>query len=391
MPDVINTAGAVAPFDVTRVVGTLVTSGIDAATALNRARMLETILTASGRVTVTTDEIRFINEEIAISPAAPDMARIRRYLELGPAFGAAEEPAESIGIPIDAGDFRGLVSIYLRSMESGIDLANLPSADVFVTLVRLWNSIGYWGLYDLGDEYGRFDDLFLERYLEPAVEVLEARLTKGQAYYSERFDLTIGGFPNSNGVYKDVVNVKKVEGGVKGHVFDVTCTIEKCECDGLQAIQVFYGTRRKDGLKVGSKQITKDGTTYDCFVDGGKESPYVKLAGNPAAHPTKPYYLTPDELKKWVDDCKSIRCYDQPAAVVAHEEAYFETAIICINYQKSGKDKVIKVFRWGWRNFGKDFKSRPGPDAKDTMEESDTVSQEFKDIVKGDYPDYAYD
>ena len=40
------------------------------------------------------------------------------------------------------------------------------------------------------------------------------------------------------------------------------------------------------------------------------------------------------------------------------------TAIVCVNHKKSGKDKILKAFKWGWVDRGKTYKRSPGPGAK---------------------------
>ncbi len=110
----------------------------------------------------------------------------------------------------------------------------------------------------------------------------------------------------------------------------------------MQAIQTFKGTRRTDGLQVGTYTWQEGGKTWDAFVDGGKNSPYVTLGGNSPAHPTMPYYLTPDEVSKQVAfarDAGTIRVFDAPGAVAMHEEAHFETAIVAVDFKGTKKTK----------------------------------------------------
>jgi hypothetical protein len=188
--------------------------------------------------------------------------------------------------------------------------------------------------------------------------------------------------------------VKKTSGGISGFTLDVTYSVENCECDSLQIIQVFWGTRRTDGVKVGKMEVTIGGTKYDAFVDGGKNSPFVTMGGNPPAHPTNPYYLTAAEVASQVSysgDKGTVRSYDRPGAVVVHDQAYFETAVICINHKKSGKDKVLKAFKWGWINKGTTYQTSWGAGKQSSgLEEYDSVSSEFLAVVKNDYPSYVF-
>jgi len=189
--------------------------------------------------------------------------------------------------------------------------------------------------------------------------------------------------------------ITKKSGGITGLTLDVTYEVKDSKCDSLQIIQVFWGTRRSDGIKVGNMEVKANGKKYDAFVDGGKASPFVTMSGNPPAHPTKPYYLTPSEVNNQVNYSGgkgTIRMYDRPGAVVVHDEAYFETAIICVNHNKSGKDKVLKAFKWGWVKKGKTYQTSPGSGKQSSgLEEYDDVSSEFKAVLKNDYPNYSLD
>ncbi len=185
-------------------------------------------------------------------------------------------------------------------------------------------------------------------------------------------------------------------GGLTGLNLDVTFNVTDTPADSLQAIQAFMGTRRTDGVKVGKYSYQYQGKTWDAFVDGGKNSPYVTMTGNPPAHPTNPYYLTPAEVTKyvsWSTDHGTIRLRDAPGAVLAHEEAYFETAVVAVNHKGSGKDMVLKAFKWGWT--GKGTKAEFGKGTEIAGKASGiqvigSVTPEWKNIVKNDYPAYVY-
>lgn len=190
-------------------------------------------------------------------------------------------------------------------------------------------------------------------------------------------------------------DTKIKSGGVSGQVLDVTYEVKDCDCDSLQTIQVVWAAGGP--MKVGKMQVKKGSETYDAFVDGGKNSPYVTSTGNPPAHPSKPYYLTSSEVSNQVSYDKSkgtgtIQIYDAPSAVNSWDKVFFETAIVCVNHNKSGKDKILKVFKWGWTGKGTKYQTSDGASAKNSgFEEYDHVSQEFKDVVSNDYPGYSYD
>src|SRR4030095_1913213 len=106
------------------------------------------------------------------------------------------------------------------------------------------------------------------------------------------------GESQGSGVPVRPLQISRTAGGMSGLVLDVTYQVTGWEqaCDGLQIVQVFFGSRRMDGLQVGEFQLKTQGKPYDAFVDGGRNSPYVRLAGQAPAHPTRPYYLTPAEV-----------------------------------------------------------------------------------------------
>ena len=186
-------------------------------------------------------------------------------------------------------------------------------------------------------------------------------------------------------------------GGLTGLTLDVTFTVANEPATSLQVIQVFWGTRRTDNKQVGTLTWTENSKTYDAFVDGGKNSPYVLWGGNPPAHPTLPYYLTPDEVKNQVSftkDSGTVKIFDAPGAVAAHEEAYFETAVVAINHKASGRDRILKAFDWGWTGKGTTPTVSKGTDiaGKDSgISIKGSVSSRFENIVKNDYSTYVHD
>jgi hypothetical protein len=186
-------------------------------------------------------------------------------------------------------------------------------------------------------------------------------------------------------------------GGLAGLSLDVTFTASGTPAAGLQAVQTFMGTRRTDGVRVGTYSWHWQGKTWDAFVDGGKNSPFVTIAGNPVAHATRPYYLTASEVAHqvtWHADHGTIQVTDTPGAVAMHDEAHFETAIVAVNHGGTRRDKLLRAFKWGWTGRG----TRPDVTTGTTIagrpsgiSVSSSVSPEFTNIVKHDYPTYALD
>jgi hypothetical protein len=190
---------------------------------------------------------------------------------------------------------------------------------------------------------------------------------------------------------------KATSGGITGITLDVTHSVARTKCDGLQAVQVWWGSDSKIGVPVGQLKFEEGGTDYEAFVDGGVFSPWVTLSGEQPAHASKPYYLTADEVDTqvtWDGEAGTIRVYDQPTAVVHFDEMNFETAIVAINHDGKGTDKVLKVFTWGWSAQGTVPTHAKGDkiDAKDSgIKTQSGVSATWQKIVTADYPDYKYD
>jgi hypothetical protein len=184
-------------------------------------------------------------------------------------------------------------------------------------------------------------------------------------------------------------------GGLEGINLDITFSVTDTPTTSLQAIQTVMTTRGTDGAQVGTYSWTYKGKTWDAFVDGGKNSPYVTMSGNPPAHPTMPYYLTPAEvigLVSFTKDHGTIQITDRVGAAAIHDEAYLETAIVAVNHKGEGKDKFLRAFKWGWTGFG--TKAEFGKGTKIAGKASgvqviNAPSPEFKNIVKHDYPTYS--
>jgi hypothetical protein len=185
-------------------------------------------------------------------------------------------------------------------------------------------------------------------------------------------------------------------GGLTGINLDVTFTVSGTPAAGLQIVQTFMGTRRSDGVQVGTYTWKTGGVTWDAFVDGGKNSPFVTLAGNSPAHATRPYYLTSTEVANqvtWDKDHGTIETTDAPGAAALHDEAHFETAVVAIDAGGGHSDKVLQAFKWGWTGKGTKPDIAKGTKiagADSGIQVSSSVSAGFKNIVKHDYPSYHF-
>jgi hypothetical protein len=167
---------------------------------------------------------------------------------------------------------------------------------------------------------------------------------------------------------------------------DIPFTAPHCEdCSALQVIQVTWMTPNEAMLpdRIGTLTLgpfpgfEQFGEFHAC-VDAGRNSPRVRWAGRPPSHPFRPYYYSPRSLRAETNGC-SIRIFDQPNAVVNSLVAMFEAAVLCVNYEGSGRDRVVRAWTYSYGGHGV-VHTPPQEQAK--------VSEIFKEIVAHDYPDY---
>lgn len=191
-----------------------------------------------------------------------------------------------------------------------------------------------------------------------------------------------------------------ISGSVSGLTMNATATYSNCsDCsDGLEAIQVFWGTRRTDGVQVGTHQTTLPSSahTFDSFVDGGRNSPggavysgdhpyYVGRADLPASYGYNPAQGSAGSYSGCV-----LNISDTPGAATLHDEAYFETAIVCLNYQGRGTDKMLESFKWGFINLGTTNKPSPSSPNSSNLETHASASAKHEETLSADYPGYSH-
>ena len=70
-----------------------------------------------------------------------------------------------------------------------------------VDMVRLSNTISFDVKLQQNESCILYEKLFFEKYMEKAVEILNALPSIGMAYYSKNHDLYIGGIPHLNSKY----------------------------------------------------------------------------------------------------------------------------------------------------------------------------------------------
>jgi hypothetical protein len=184
-----------------------------------------------------------------------------------------------------------------------------------------------------------------------------------------------------------------ISGGLTDLTLDVKYQVTDEKATTIQCIQAWWGSGSTLGKKVGKTPIKIGAKEYEAFIDGGQFSPWVTLSGNKPAHPTQPYYLTADEHKNqvtWDGKTGTIRIYDLPGASALFDEMFFETAVVAVDVDGKGTDKILQVFTWGNTKQGTVTQHAKGDkiDGKDShIVSSATPSSTFKTILKNDYPD----
>lgn len=189
---------------------------------------------------------------------------------------------------------------------------------------------------------------------------------------------------------------------------DAWIKIENVPAKEYQIVQTVRATRGTHGKQVGCKTITLSGTgsggsqVLDAFVDGGVCSPGVVrgtyqggvFRKQKVAQVGKPYFIT-DEIKLAAkpfgadfdgsDKKGLIPLNDPQEAAINHEKIWFRSYIVAVNYNGTGKDKVLGMIPWGFYQFGtvphnSNYKLRI--QAKTTFDATD------KKIILNDYPKY---
>jgi hypothetical protein len=155
-------------------------------------------------------------------------------------------------------------------------------------------------------------------------------------------------------------------------------TVDRIECNATcgagQFIQVTYVSPNA-GHPFGQEM-----DRWWAMVDAGRFSPWFLHSGWALPHPRMPYFYGPRRSRS---DCSqtSLSFFDDPLSALSHDEAYFETAAICIRHLGGEKDRLLKAFRWGWRERG--HVEKPSPEEPDgDRVASDSLSDRFWQILK---------
>ena len=185
------------------------------------------------------------------------------------------------------------------------------------------------------------------------------------------------------------------------YLLSISFAVADCDkrCSQLQVVQVFYGSGRQQVFPPGVRVHAFDVGTgpFEGFVDRSPSSPAVVMHDQAPGHKTKPYYYGPRELRRNASGCH-ITVYDQPLAVQLYRDAYFETAIVCVDLDHTGADRILKILRWGWSGnpgqpASKSFWPSAGaqaPPADRQPVQAEAPGREFRNVLRYFYPDYEF-
>jgi len=104
----------------------------------------------------------------------------------------------NIGILMKYDAFNTLVEKYLSRMREGEDF----DSDEHLELVRIWNTIESNQLSEVDKLFQEYSERYVSKYLQISATKLDATVTKGMCFYSQKHDVFIGGKPHQNSQYK---------------------------------------------------------------------------------------------------------------------------------------------------------------------------------------------
>lgn len=107
----------------------------------------------------------------------------------------------SDGVPITQREFDAQLERYSEALDGG---GAALTADDYVAMVRLWNTIR-WRPPPAGEDLtAAFEARFFPREVATVTSVLDLTPSKGLSLYSRERDLYLGGPPHANSVYEIV-------------------------------------------------------------------------------------------------------------------------------------------------------------------------------------------
>lgn len=174
--------------------------------------------------------------------------------------------------------------------------------------------------------------------------------------------------------------------------------IKNVIAESYQIVQTVRMTPGIHGKTNGCKKV--DG--LEAFVDGGVCSPGVlrgtydggEFRKQKVAVQGKPYFLRSSDIQQTIesggdfdgtDGTGTIILYDGQEAAINHESIVFRSYIIAVNYNKTKKDRVLGLIRWGFGDYG----ASPSLQNSNLKIVAQNVYDDIdKRIILNDYPNY---
>lgn len=163
------------------------------------------------------------------------------------------------------------------------------------------------------------------------------------------------------------------------HDFARTACTEAC--GRLQIVQVVYATPNPD-------MPMPPIDDWEGCVDAGRQSVWHRRSGRAPGHPTRPYFHPPRVYRGEGAAADTVHLVDDVGSAIAHAEMYLEAAGVCIRHLGNEQDRMLSVYRFGWREWGDVLAPGPEVDPGPPVE-ADAASEMFRRIVERDYPEYV--
>jgi hypothetical protein len=100
-----------------------------------------------------------------------------------------------LGLPISREEFKHRLHRYSAALDDG---SKLTPEDI-VEMVRLYNTIAW--KHDESPEAAAFSARFDAAEVDRARDLLGMTLSKGMGFYSNEYDLYLGGVPHANSMF----------------------------------------------------------------------------------------------------------------------------------------------------------------------------------------------
>jgi len=106
---------------------------------------------------------------------------------------------DTIGIVISPHEFDSLVESLLSKFKSDTSAKEIKD---YLLLIRVGNTIAFDHLYDSSIKCNELFNLFASKYMDTIVKLTDATFSIGLSYYSQKYDLQIGGVKTKNNWYR---------------------------------------------------------------------------------------------------------------------------------------------------------------------------------------------